>query len=152
MQDYLNVLFLTHVIANNQVDRVIVTREDNIKMIRNIVRWFLFLGFLALALLYLNSAMYSSWLANGPPTKNPQAWEIRALRHFGFSISLFASGVMLLFGLKINYNWRKSKYKYIWLILLLVCLGYPKAVESLLIHRCNSSGGQWNSETFECRK
>jgi hypothetical protein len=121
-------------------------------MIRNIVRWFLFLGILALALLYLNSALFSSWVAGGPPNKNPQAWEVRALRHLGFSISLLATGVMFLIGLKTNYNWRKSKYKYIWVLILVVCLGYPKAIELLLINRCISSGGQWNAEYFECRK
>jgi len=121
-------------------------------MMRQIIRWFLTLGFIALGLLYLNSAFFSTWAAGGPPTKYPHAWAQRALQHFGFSISLIATGIMAFIGLKKNYNLKKSKYKYVWLVLLLLSLGYPKAREWLLIDKCLDSGGAWNYEYFECQK
>jgi hypothetical protein len=121
-------------------------------MMRQIIRWFLTLGFIALGLIYLNSTIFSTWAAGGPPTKHPHAWAQRALVHFGFCVSFIATGVMAFIGLRRDFNWRKSKYKYIWLILLLLSLGYPKAREWLLIDKCLDSGGAWSSEYFECKK
>jgi hypothetical protein len=116
------------------------------------MRWFLSAGLIVLGSIYLNSAFFSTWAAGDSLTRRPHAWEQRALLHCGYSVGLIATGIMALIGLKTNYNWRKSKYKYIWLILLLLSLGYPKAREWILIDKCLDSGGQWDIEYFECRK
>lgn len=121
-------------------------------MTRNIIRWCLTVSLIVLALLYLNSTGASFWAAGGPPTKYPRAWEQRGISHFCYSIASMVTAVMLYIGLKNNYNWKKSKLKYIWVILLLLSLGYPKARESMLIDKCLDSGGKWNYEYFECNK
>jgi hypothetical protein len=121
-------------------------------MTRNIIRWLLPLGLIALGLLYLNSTFFSAWVAGGPPNDYPHAWAQRALIHFGFSISLVASGLMAFVSLRTDFKWKVSKYKYLWLLILLIGLGYPKVREWVLIDKCLDSGGAWSYQYFECRK
>jgi len=120
--------------------------------LKAVARWVLSVGLICLSLLYLNSAAFNSWASWGPPTKYPRAYAQIALIHLGYSIALFATGIMVFIALKKDFSWRRSKYKYIWLILLILCLGYPKAREFELIDKCLDSGGSWNNEYFECRK
>ena len=121
-------------------------------MTKNTIRWLLFAGLIVWGSMHLNNAFFSILAAGGPHTRHPHTWSQKALVHFGYSVGLFATSIMALIGLKTDYNWRKSKYKYIWLILLLLSLGYPKAREWILIDKCLDSGGKWNIEYFECRK
>jgi hypothetical protein len=121
-------------------------------MIRNLLRWLLLIGLAICGLLYLNSTFYSAWVAGGPPNDYPHAWAQRALIHFGFSISLMASGVMAFIAFKADFKWKVSKYKYLWILILLLGLGYPKAREWVLVDKCLDSGGAWSSQHFECKK
>ncbi len=121
-------------------------------MARNVIRWVLLLGLIALGLLYLNSAAFSAWVAGGPSNDYPHAWAQRALVHFGISISLIASGVMAFIAIKSEFKWKVSKFKYVWLLILLLALGYPKVREWMLIDKCRDSGGVWNSQYFDCRR
>ncbi len=121
-------------------------------MSMNSIRWAFLLGLIASGLLYLNSAAYSAWVAGGPPNDYPHAWEQRALVHFGISISLMASGVMAFISFKSDFKWKASQYKYVWLLILLLGLGYPKTREWILTDKCLDSGGTWSSQHFDCKR
>lgn len=121
-------------------------------MIRNILRWLILLIFICTGLLYLNSAAFKAWVSGGPPTDYPKLWLHGSLVHFGYSLSLFTTGIMFFISLKAGFVWSKSKFKYVWLMLLLLCLGYPKIKKWILIDKCLDSGGSWNSEYFECKE
>lgn len=51
-----------------------------------------------------------------------------------------------------NFNFKKSKYKFIWFGVLLASLLYPFARELFFIDKCLDSGGSWDSAYFECKK
>ncbi len=59
---------------------------------------------------------------------------------------------MAFIAIKSEFKWKVSKFKYVWLLILLLALGYPKVREWMLIDKCRDSGGVWNSQYFDCRR
>jgi len=116
-----------------------------------IAKWILLLGFIGGALLYANSSFYSAWVSGGPPNDYPHAWAQRAIIHFGYAIALFSTGIMAFVALGRNFKFKASKLKYVWIIVLLLSLGYPECREFVLIDKCLDSGGAWDESHFECR-
>lgn len=121
------------------------------ELLKNIIRWVLLLGLIAMGLLYLNSTAYSLWAAGGPPTEVPHAWLNRALVHFGFSVAFIFTGIMCFKALKNGFYLKKSKLLKYWLITLLIVLGYPQLREFYLVDKCLDSGGAWSKRHFECK-
>ncbi len=122
------------------------------KAFREISRWVLLLGFAAMGLLYLNSTMASLWAAGGPPTAVPNAWLHRALVHFGFSVSLLATGVCIFRTLKSGYIFKGSKTWKVWLLTVVVALGWPPFNKFLEIDSCLDLGGRWIYTHHECEE
>lgn len=119
---------------------------------REIFRWLLFAVLLLLGLVYLNSAFYSAWVSSGPPNDYPQAWAHRAVVHLGYSGALLATAIMVPFFLKTGFAWKKSKLKYLWIVILLYCFLAPVTRKWLLVDKCLDSGGQWDDVHFTCKQ
>jgi hypothetical protein len=117
-----------------------------------VARYLVFAGFMLLGLWFLNHAAYSSWASWGPPTKYPKAWEHRALVSLCISIVFFSSAIMALIGLRKAFDWKKTKLKYVWVILVIFGLSYPHVREWLLIDKCLDNGGSWDAIHFTCKK
>lgn len=61
--------------------------------VRSFVRWGGAILLLAYALIALNSAAASVWLAGGPPTPVPRAWWGQAVRSFWFSMTALLTAI-----------------------------------------------------------
>jgi len=118
--------------------------------LRDVTRWAILLVTLAVAALYLNSALFSAWVAGGSPNPFPEAWEHRALVHACSAASLVLAGIACFRGIG-------AFPRVGWLPLLLglaalVLLAVPKFREFLLIDSCLDSGGRWKEREFRCQK
>jgi hypothetical protein len=57
-------------------------------VVRNAARWAVLLVALVGAAIYLNSTLFSIWVAGGPPTPHPEAWVHRAEVHACTAVAL----------------------------------------------------------------
>lgn len=119
---------------------------------REVLRWVLLLGFVAMGLLYLNSTMVSLWAAGGPSTETPNAWLHRALLHFGFSVSSLTTGYSIFRVLNDRYIFNGSKTWKVWLLIVVVALGSPPFKKFLEIDSCVDLGGRWIHTHHECEE
>ena len=120
------------------------------KNTKNLLRWLALIIFIVFGLLYLNGAASSWWLSWGPPNDYPKAWEQESLRRLGFSLTCLFTGPMLFIAFKENFNFKASKYKYIWLLVVILSLTFPHIREFVLTDSCLDSGGEWSEKYFEC--
>jgi hypothetical protein len=106
------------------------------------------LGFVALGLLYLNGALFSLWVAGGPPNPHPLGWERRALGQLSFSVASF----MLAFGsFKLVVESPALRGKTIAIVLVgLALAAAPYIGRFVLQDQCLDQGGQWSNFTLEC--
>jgi hypothetical protein len=122
----------------------------NTNLIRSFSKWIVLLAFIALALLYLNSAIYSAWVSGGPPNPYPVGWSRRALGHLSFSLAATFLGASLFRGI--------GHFPFIsraTLVLLTIGLGFvaaPYVGRFVLADSCLDQGGRWSNETFQCEK
>ena len=117
-----------------------------------ITRWVLMLLLVAAGLLYLNSTVYSFWVAGGPPTDIPNAWRHRGAVHFGFSVALIATAVLVFRIVRAGQKINRSRPVVVWLIVLAVSLGYAPVKKLLQVDKCLDSGGEWNERGYACHK
>lgn len=127
------------------------THATRMKKAKELLRWSLLIACIAFGLLYLNGAVGSWWASWGPPNNYPKAWEQHAIVWLGFSAALFFTGPMLFFALERDFEFKKSIYKFVWLIGVVAALAYPKMREFLLVDGCLDSGGKWSAIYFECK-
>jgi hypothetical protein len=113
-------------------------------------RWGTLAIFGVLALLFLNSALYSAWAAGGPPAQFKAAWEHRALQQFcrAMAFVLFASTVFCSLTLPLRIRPLRLIVAVLGVALLLV----PAAHEFMLVDACLDSGGRWGGATFVCER
>jgi len=121
-------------------------------VLKNIARWMLLLSFISVGLLYLNSTFYSLWVAGGPPTQVPSVWLHRASVHLGFSVALFATGIFFFKSFKKGLVFTGTKAWSIWLLIILICLGWPALNKSIKIDSCLDLGGKWSQKNHECQR
>ncbi len=114
------------------------------------LRWVLFIGCIVFGLLALNGAFAAWWVSWGPPNDYPLAWEQEAIRRLGISISLLLTGIMVFVALKPKFSLRKSKFKYIWALVIVSSLAYPMVRAFMHEDVCLDRGGSWNKEYFVC--
>jgi hypothetical protein len=68
-----------------------MTRED---ILRAVLRWLLFVLFIAVGLVYLNSAIFHAWAADVPPRLYPEIHREVSSRHLLISVaSVVLSGL-----------------------------------------------------------
>jgi hypothetical protein len=116
--------------------------------VQRLASWAVALGFVVLGLLYLNGAIFSAWVAGGPPNAHPLGWERRALGQLSFSAACFvlaAGSFKLVVALP---AWRRLP---VVLVALGVALGVaPYAGRLVLQDKCLDGGGKWSNLTLEC--
>ena len=106
---------------------------------------------IVLGLLILNGAAGSWWVSWGPPTNYPEAWEQRAVSQIGYAIALFATAPMLFNAFKYKFNLKKYRYKYWWLLTIIIAIGYPHVRVFMLTDSCLDSGGKWQATYIRCQ-
>lgn len=121
-------------------------------ILRQTARWVLLIACIAFGLLYLNGAAASWWMSWGPPNERPLYSLHAAIHKLGVSAALFCSGPMLFLGLKKGFSLARSRYKYFWIVVMILALGYPRLREWALIDACLDSGGAWDASHFECNR
>jgi hypothetical protein len=110
----------------------------------------LLLGLIGYSLLYLNSTVYSLWAAGGPPTETPNYWMHRSLVNFGYFMALVSTSVFLFVVLKKGYSFKESKALYVWLVIMVLSIGYPIAKKEMEIDSCLDLGGKWSANRHAC--
>jgi hypothetical protein len=119
-----------------------------ISVSRQIVRWLVLGAFIVLALLYLNSSIYSAWISGGPPNPYPLGWSRRALGYLGFSLAALCFGTGLFKGIRTFP--RATKGSAVFIMLSAILAMSPYAGRFMLEHKCLERGGSWNRETIQC--
>jgi hypothetical protein len=116
--------------------------------LQRVASWVVSLGFIVLGLAYLNGAMFSAWMAGGPPNPYPLGWERRAMGQLCFSAASFVLAIgsyKLVASLPI---WRRLPFA---LVIIGIALAIaPYLGRFLLQDMCLDRGGQWSNETLEC--
>ena len=64
--------------------------------IRRTIRWAISLFAIGWGLIYLNSAVFSAWVATAPPNKYPELWMRQAYWHFGYATACFVVAVAVI--------------------------------------------------------
>jgi len=114
------------------------------------LRWAILLGCIALGLLYLNSAVFSAWVAGGPPTDYPESWLHRAVLRFCIAVALFLVGTAA-------FRWISrlpsiDRWSVALFLIAGVVLSIPLVREHMVANSCVNSGGQWDRPEFRCKK
>jgi Ni/Fe-hydrogenase subunit HybB-like protein len=115
---------------------------------RQLVRWLVLSTFIVLALLYLNSSIYSAWISGGPPNSYPLGWSRRAIGHFCFALAALCFGIGLFNGIRTFPRSTKGSAAFIVLGAILVIS--PYIGRFILMDKCLDRGGSWNRETIQC--
>lgn len=119
-------------------------------ILKQIARWGLFFVCLVFGFLYLNDTVGSWWVSWGPPTDYPRVWEHQAVVRFCVSLAFLATAPMVFLVFKEGFNLKRSVYKYVWLLIVIVAISYPQIRKFLKVDSCLDSGGKWSEELFEC--
>ena len=132
--------------------RLITVRHMNdavkISVSRQFVRWLVLGAFIVLALLYLNSSIYSAWVSGGPPNPYPLSWTRRALGHLGFSLAALCFGIGLFKGARTFPRATKGSAAFIVLGAILAIS--PYIGRFVLMDKCLDRGEIWNRGTIQC--
>lgn len=123
-----------------------VTAQSSI--FRQLTRWLVLTAFIIVALLYLNSAIYSAWVSGGPPNPNPIGWSRRAIGHLCFALAAVSFGLGLFKGIQTFPGATKGSAAFIVLGALLIIGPYIGRLE--LSDSCMDRGGSWNRGTLQC--
>lgn len=124
--------------------------NDEVKLSasRQLVRWLVLGAFIILALLYLNSSIYSAWVSGGPPNPYPLGWSRRALGHLGFSLAALFFGIGLFKGIRTFPRSTNSSAAFI--VLAAIIALSPYIGRFVLMDKCLDRGESWNREAIQC--
>lgn len=112
------------------------------------IRWLLLIGLSLSGLYFLTDALFSGWVAGGPPEPHKLGWERRSLASLLLSIASFLAATGTFRAL--------SRVPHIgtvsWALLILAAALSltPFAAREVLIDSCLDSGGRWSSAFLEC--
>jgi len=115
---------------------------------RQLVRWLVLSAFIILALLYLNSSIYSAWVSGGPPNPSPLGWSRRAIGHLCFALAALCFGIGLFKGIRTFPRSTKGSAAFIVLGAILAISPYIGSF--ILMDKCLERGGSWNRATIQC--
>ncbi len=104
--------------------------------------------FVVVAMLYLNSAVYSAWVSGGPPNPYPIGWSRRALGHLGFAMAALFVGVGLFKGIRTLPKFGKGAVAFTVIGVLLAAS--PYIGRFILIDACLDRGEKWIHEAIQC--
>lgn len=94
------IALLVVVVTASVVAALDAPRLRRFRHLRRVVRWAGAALLVAYALVALNHAAYSAWLAGGPPTPYPRAWWGQAVRSFWLSVTTFLAAIWLVVALR----------------------------------------------------
>ena len=115
---------------------------------RRLIKWLVLGAFIVVALLYLNSSIYSAWVSGGLPNPYPPGWSRRAIGHLCFAMASISFGLGLFKGIQTFPRATNGTAVFIVLGALLVLS--PYIGRFVLIDSCLDRGGSWNRETLQC--
>jgi hypothetical protein len=115
---------------------------------RRLIKWLVLIVFIIVALLYLNSSIYSAWVSGGPPNPYPLGWFRRAIGHLCFALAAFSFGLGVFKGIQTFPRATAGSAAFIVLGALLALGPYIGRFE--LIDSCLDRGGSWNREILQC--
>lgn len=115
-----------------------------------VARWLVTIAFVALSLIFLNSALGSAWIAAGPPTQFKAAWEHRALEHLLRSVAFALFALAAFRGLAAPPGVRPIVLLAVIAALALLCVA--PAREFMLVDACLDRGGRWAQMSFVCER
>ncbi len=114
----------------------------------SVVRWVALVAGVSVAVLYLNSALFSAWVSGGPPTPVPLAWRNSAFTHLCYSAAALLIAFAFFRGIRAVP--RLDRIALVLLILGMGAVAAPHVREFFLVDRCLDAGGRWNAARFIC--
>jgi hypothetical protein len=119
-----------------------------LSIFRQFLRWLALLIFMILALLYLNTSIYSIWVSGGP--SNPYAVGLirHAIGNLCFAVAALFFGIGLFKGIRTFPAATKGSAAFI-LLGAIVAIS-PYVGRFVLIDKCLDRGGSWNHGTNQC--
>ena len=115
---------------------------------RQLTSWLALVACIVLALLYLNSSIYSAWVSGGPPNPYPLGWSRRALGQLGFALAAVCFGIGLFKGIRAFPRLTPGAVAFVALGALLA--SSPYIGRFVLTDACLDRGGSWNRDTLQC--
>jgi hypothetical protein len=115
---------------------------------RQLARWLVLGSFIIVALLYLNSSIYSAWVSGGPPNPYPLGWSRRAIGHLCFALAALCFGIGLFKGIRTFPQSTNGSSAFIVLGAILAIS--PYIGRFVLMDKCLDRGGSWNRGTIQC--
>ncbi|MBQ4892145.1 hypothetical protein J8L86_20025 [Shewanella sp. MMG014] len=109
-----------------------------------ILKWSSITFLILVALLYLNSSIYSFWVSSFPE-KNTLGWAERGIRHFIWAISALIVAFILIKKLQL-------KVKRYLIAIAVILLLAPELHEFMYSDQCLDSGGSWDYSKYLCEK
>jgi len=102
----------------------------------------------ATALWLLNSALFSAWMAGGPPNPYPDGWARRSAALFAWAFAATAAaGAIFRF---IRTAPRLGRGTAVALAICLTLVAAPWVAREVLIDKCLDGGGRWNAQGLTC--
>ena len=115
---------------------------------RQFVRWLVLSVFIILALLFLNSSIYSVWVSEGPPNPYPLGWSRRAIGHLCFALAALCFGIGLFKGIRTFP--RSTNGSAAFIVLGAILAISPYIGRFVLMDKCLDRGESWNREMSQC--
>lgn len=119
-------------------------------LIRSFAAWFVLCALGTYALLLLNGALFSAWVAGGPPNPYPEGWALRSKAQAIWALATTLAAVGLFRVIR--------KYPTVgrvtWIVLALsgFLVVYPWAEREIMIDKCLDGGGRWNAGGLQCER
>jgi len=125
-----------------------MSSQATVRVVQQVARWVALLLFAFLFLAYLNSAVFSAWVAGGPPNPYPHGWSRRALGHLSFAFAALVIGLAFFIG--IRQVPKKKKTPLALLVVGLCLVAAPYVGRFILEDKCLDSGGSWSKDAIQC--
>lgn len=115
---------------------------------KTISRWLVLAGANAVALVYLNSAIYRAWLAGGPPNSNPEGWLFSSINYLFAAVAFVIGGIAAFRLIGHLPSLHKSSVILFGIAALVGII--PVAREFIAVDICLDAGGRWSKPELRC--
>jgi len=115
---------------------------------RRALSWLALVSLGAIALLLLNSALFSAWMLGGPPNPYADGWALRSLALLVWALTA-AFGAAALFN-AIRRATHVGKASVIVLAACMTLAAVPFIAREVLIDKCLDTGGRWSAQALAC--
>lgn len=120
----------------------------DVSRMRRVLSWLALVSLGAIALLLLNSALFSAWMSGGPPNPYADGWALRSLALLVWALTA-AFGAAAFFH-AIRRATRVGKASVIVLAACMTLVAVPFLVREVLIDKCLDNGGRWSAQALAC--